>query len=152
VTEGRPLQAVVLALLRRRGLVSRLRLPEDRLRSFLADVEEAYLPHNPYHNSLHAADVTQASRRGLLEGWGRGAGGAVGNALRGQLLGRGVWCWRMLVGWGFSAAATIASMLRACRTLRTFQPFQGLFMKCMAAQVVAASWHAPACNAATLSA
>ncbi|EFN57910.1 hypothetical protein CHLNCDRAFT_34322 [Chlorella variabilis] len=60
LTDGRPLQAVALALLRKRGLVSRLGLPEERLRSFLADVEEAYHPHNPYHNSMHAADVTQA--------------------------------------------------------------------------------------------
>ncbi|KAL4441504.1 hypothetical protein ABPG77_002008 [Micractinium sp. CCAP 211/92] len=60
LTGGRPLQAVALGLLRRRGLLSRLCLPEERVRSFLADVEEAYHPHNPYHNSSHAADVTQA--------------------------------------------------------------------------------------------
>ena len=64
LTDGRPLQAVALALLRKRGLVSRLGLPEERLRSFLADVEEAYHPHNPYHNSMHAADVTQVRGRG----------------------------------------------------------------------------------------
>lgn len=60
LTGGRPLQAVSLGLLRRRGLLARLCLPEERVRSFLADVEEAYHPHNPYHNSSHAADVTQA--------------------------------------------------------------------------------------------
>lgn len=59
LTGGRPLQAVSLGLLRRRGLLARLCLPEERVRSFLADVEEAYHPHNPYHNSSHAADVTQ---------------------------------------------------------------------------------------------
>lgn len=61
LTGGRPLQAVTLGLLRQRGLLARLGLPEQRVRSFLADVEEAYHPHNPYHNSSHAADVTQAS-------------------------------------------------------------------------------------------
>ncbi|KAL4444281.1 hypothetical protein ABPG75_012018 [Micractinium tetrahymenae] len=60
VTGRRPLQAVTLGLLRRRGLLARLCLPEERVRSFLSDVEEAYHPHNPYHNSSHAADVTQA--------------------------------------------------------------------------------------------
>ncbi|KAL4858608.1 Calcium/calmodulin-dependent 3' [Chlorella vulgaris] len=67
LTDGRPLQTVTLALLRKRGLVSRLGLPEDRLRSFLADAEEAYHPHNPYHNSLHAADVTQARTPGACQ-------------------------------------------------------------------------------------
>lgn len=67
LTDGRPLQTVTLALLRKRGLVSRLGLPEDRLRSFLADAEEAYHPHNPYHNSLHAADVTQARTPGASQ-------------------------------------------------------------------------------------
>ncbi|PRW56816.1 3, 5 -cyclic phosphodiesterase pde-4 [Chlorella sorokiniana] len=60
LTDGRPLQTVALGLLRRRGLLARLCLPEDRLRNFLADVEEAYHPGNPYHNSTHAADVVQA--------------------------------------------------------------------------------------------
>jgi hypothetical protein len=59
LTDGRPLQTVASVLLRKRGLVSRLGLPEDKLRCFLADVEDAYHPQNPYHNSLHAADVTQ---------------------------------------------------------------------------------------------
>ena len=59
LTDGRPLQTVALALLRKRGLIARLGLPEDRLRCFLSDVEEAYHGHNAYHNSCHAADVTQ---------------------------------------------------------------------------------------------
>ena len=85
LTDGRPLQTVALALLRKRGLVARLGLPEERLRSFLGDVESAYHEHNPYHNSLHAADVTQVrgagdGRAGRRWGWwwlqqSRGSGG-----------------------------------------------------------------------------
>ena len=59
LTEGRPLRTVALHLLRRRGLVGRLGLPEDKLTSFLDETELLYPP-NPYHNSSHAADVTQA--------------------------------------------------------------------------------------------
>lgn len=83
LSDGRPLQAVVLGLLRKRGLISRLDLPEDRLRSFLADVEEAYHPHNPYHNSSHAADVTQVNAlpRGTAPARGQ-AGARAGAAKR----------------------------------------------------------------------
>jgi hypothetical protein len=84
LTDGRPLQTVALALLRKRGLVARLGLPEDRLRSFLADVEDSYHPHNPYHNSMHAADVTQVSAGGRvgcrLGWWIRGLAGGRGTA------------------------------------------------------------------------
>jgi len=70
LTDGRPLQTVTLALLRKRGLVARLCLPEGRLRSFLSDVEEAYHPHNPYHNSCHAADVVQVRLAESRRRWG----------------------------------------------------------------------------------
>lgn len=45
--------------------------------SFLADVEEAYHPGNPYHNSIHAADVVQVGARnrqgaGVCTGVGSG--------------------------------------------------------------------------------
>lgn len=35
LTDGRPLQTVVLSLLRRRGLLARLCLPEERLRKWV---------------------------------------------------------------------------------------------------------------------
>ncbi|GAB4821974.1 hypothetical protein N2152v2_009020 [Parachlorella kessleri] len=59
LTDGRPLQTVGLNLLRKRGLIAKLRLADDKLRSFLQAVEGEYHP-NPYHSSMHAADVTQA--------------------------------------------------------------------------------------------
>eukprot|EP00887_Chlorella_sp_A99_P006128 scaffold22.g6128.t1 len=58
LTRGRPLAAVALALLRRLGLGARLGLPEGRLGAFFEAAEALYGP-NPYHNSAHAADVTQ---------------------------------------------------------------------------------------------
>lgn len=58
LTEGRPLRTVALHLLRRSGLVARLRLPEQRLAAFLDEAEASYPP-NPYHNSTHAADALQ---------------------------------------------------------------------------------------------
>ncbi|KAL6782107.1 hypothetical protein ACKKBF_B10690 [Auxenochlorella protothecoides x Auxenochlorella symbiontica] len=59
LTGGEPLHAVCMELLRRRGVLEALPIPEDRLSSFLRAAERAYCP-NPYHNSTHAADVTQA--------------------------------------------------------------------------------------------
>lgn len=58
ITEGRPLFYIGLNLLLQQYNVMRL----DALTTmkFLAMVEEAYHPENCYHNSTHAADVTQA--------------------------------------------------------------------------------------------
>lgn len=55
---GRTLQVVSMALFDKWGLIERLRLPAEKLSSFLLCVEEHYNS-NPYHNSIHAADVTQ---------------------------------------------------------------------------------------------
>ncbi|KAK9834015.1 hypothetical protein WJX81_002981 [Elliptochloris bilobata] len=59
LSRGRPLETVTLAALQRFGLVEKLRLPLAKLAAFLQDVEAAYATPNPYHNSTHAADVTQ---------------------------------------------------------------------------------------------
>lgn len=59
LTSGEPLRVVTTELLRRRGIIAALQLPEERLASFLRAAERAYCP-NPYHNATHAADVTQA--------------------------------------------------------------------------------------------
>lgn len=50
LTEGRPLQTVGLNLLRKRGLIAKLRLPEDKLRSFL----QASIPVEPRSAALCA--------------------------------------------------------------------------------------------------
>ncbi|KAG1677360.1 hypothetical protein FOA52_010739 [Chlamydomonas sp. UWO 241] len=56
---GRPLQTIGLRAFKDMNLVEKLDLPEDKLRSFLADVEAHYPASNQYHNNLHVADVTQ---------------------------------------------------------------------------------------------
>lgn len=58
-SHGKPLQLVTLRLLQNTGVVTRLRLPLQPLAAFLAEVEAQYEA-QPYHNSVHAADVTQA--------------------------------------------------------------------------------------------
>lgn len=58
LTRGKPLPAVARAVFDKLGLVTALQLPLDKLTSFLQDIGDAYKL-NPYHNSTHAADVTQ---------------------------------------------------------------------------------------------
>lgn len=88
LSNSRPLETVTLAILERFELVDKLHLDEAKLRSFLKvgvgavavqqiclalcvtkwnhldsflqDIEDAYSSSNPYHNSTHAADVTQS--------------------------------------------------------------------------------------------
>jgi hypothetical protein len=56
---GHVLQHVAFETLCCFNMLGTLGLPEAQLRNFLAAAERHYLP-QPYHNSLHAADVTQA--------------------------------------------------------------------------------------------
>lgn len=58
LSKGSPLETVTLALFARHDLLEKLKIPYDRLRHFVKDIERAY-NQNPYHNNIHAADVTQ---------------------------------------------------------------------------------------------
>lgn len=58
LSKDRPLQTVTWALLQHFDIVNSLKIPEDKLRRFLKSAESLY-NNNPYHNSQHAADVTQ---------------------------------------------------------------------------------------------
>lgn len=60
-THGRPLHAVAFALCHEEGLLEGWHLDPKVVHQFLSAVEAAYLRGNPYHNNVHAADVTQAA-------------------------------------------------------------------------------------------
>lgn len=58
VSNHQSLYFIGLALFRRYRLISRFDISVASLKHFLVTLQEGYLK-NPYHNSLHAADVTQ---------------------------------------------------------------------------------------------
>lgn len=70
-TDGHPLTATAHAVLDARQLVPSFSLPHTELKTFLEEIEEAYLKTNAYHNALHAADVTQAVHAFLNRGLGK---------------------------------------------------------------------------------
>ena len=57
-SNGHPLQVIGLHLLSHWDLVQRFQLDEEKLRAWLAHIEGQYND-TPYHNRVHAADVTQ---------------------------------------------------------------------------------------------
>eukprot|EP01135_Chromosphaera_perkinsii_P005579 Nk52_evm4s353 gene=Nk52_evmTU4s353 len=59
-TNGRPLFFVARAIFRKRNFISTFNLDENKLNRFLLAIEAGYVPTNPYHNSVHAADVTHS--------------------------------------------------------------------------------------------
>lgn len=60
ITEGRPLLHLGLNLFQKHGLLDHFKLDILKLHKFLSQVESSYHLDNLYHNSIHAADVTQA--------------------------------------------------------------------------------------------
>uniref|UniRef100_A0A3B5LPC9 Phosphodiesterase n=1 Tax=Xiphophorus couchianus TaxID=32473 RepID=A0A3B5LPC9_9TELE len=60
LTNGNSLITLTLHLLNQYGLVDLFQLDMVKLWRFLVLVQEDYHNDNPYHNSVHAADVTQA--------------------------------------------------------------------------------------------
>eukprot|EP00238_Polyblepharides_amylifera_P011505 CAMPEP_0196579542 /NCGR_PEP_ID=MMETSP1081-20130531/22557_1 /TAXON_ID=36882 /ORGANISM="Pyramimonas amylifera, Strain CCMP720" /LENGTH=417 /DNA_ID=CAMNT_0041899165 /DNA_START=21 /DNA_END=1274 /DNA_ORIENTATION=- len=57
---GKPLVITAMFFMRTQmGLVQKLGLHEEKLVTFLEAVERGYSRVNPYHNNIHAADVTQ---------------------------------------------------------------------------------------------
>ncbi|CAG0897215.1 unnamed protein product [Cyprideis torosa] len=55
---GRPLTAITFTILQERGLLEVFKIPPSTMVSFLMTLEDNYCK-VPYHNSFHAADVTQ---------------------------------------------------------------------------------------------
>ncbi|KAJ3121123.1 cAMP-specific 3',5'-cyclic phosphodiesterase 4D, partial [Irineochytrium annulatum] len=56
LTDGRPLYFLSLYLLEKYDLLSSFKIDEEKARSFFRSVERNYKP-QPFHNSVHAADV-----------------------------------------------------------------------------------------------
>ncbi|KPJ10281.1 High affinity cAMP-specific 3',5'-cyclic phosphodiesterase 7A [Papilio machaon] len=59
-TEGRCLPELCVHLFHEYGLISHYRLDAATLWKLFSLIEEGYHSSNPYHNAVHAADVTQA--------------------------------------------------------------------------------------------
>lgn len=59
LTNGRPLFFTSLALFTKHDLIRKFNIDEAKLRKFLSVIEDGYDARNPYHNSIHAADVVQ---------------------------------------------------------------------------------------------
>ncbi|KAJ3219533.1 High affinity cAMP-specific 3',5'-cyclic phosphodiesterase 7A [Dinochytrium kinnereticum] len=59
-TEGRVLYYIGWYLYRYHDVFEKYRIPEVKFRHWLAKVESGYKDSNPYHNAMHAADVTHS--------------------------------------------------------------------------------------------
>ncbi|XP_007894936.1 high affinity cAMP-specific 3',5'-cyclic phosphodiesterase 7A isoform X2 [Callorhinchus milii] len=67
MTNGNSLVALTFYLFKLHGLIEYFHLDVVKLRRFLVMVQEDYHQNNPYHNEVHAADVTQAMHCYLME-------------------------------------------------------------------------------------
>ncbi|XP_041359600.1 high affinity cAMP-specific 3',5'-cyclic phosphodiesterase 7A-like isoform X2 [Gigantopelta aegis] len=67
LTSGRPLFHVALHLFQEYDLIRRFHLDTLKLMKCFTLIEDGYHQNNPYHNSVHAADVTQAMHCYLQE-------------------------------------------------------------------------------------
>eukprot|EP00164_Ancoracysta_twista_P001437 GFYU01001873.1.p1 GENE.GFYU01001873.1~~GFYU01001873.1.p1 ORF type:complete len:963 (-),score=196.79 GFYU01001873.1:144-3032(-) len=69
---SKPLFPLVYNIIRQFDIIENLNLDDTRLRRFLNAIEDSYVSENPYHNSVHGADVTHAmfwmlTRRGIYK-------------------------------------------------------------------------------------
>ncbi|XP_067831898.1 high affinity cAMP-specific 3',5'-cyclic phosphodiesterase 7A isoform X3 [Heptranchias perlo] len=67
LTNGNSLVTLTFHLFKYHGLIEHFHLDLVKLRRFLVMVQEDYHLNNPYHNAVHAADVTQAMHCYLKE-------------------------------------------------------------------------------------
>ena len=67
VTNGCCLLFTAYAIFTKLGFISKLNINKNKLLKFLSRIQAGYYP-NPYHNSMHAADVAQATYYILIHG------------------------------------------------------------------------------------
>ena len=68
-TAGHPLSVLAFFLLHKSGLISAFGMHPIKLARFLRKIEAGYPLSNPYHNSIHAADVLQVSSNSGTRLW-----------------------------------------------------------------------------------
>ena len=61
VTEERALTCVTYRIFQERDLMRHFKIPARTMVNFLMTLEDHYVKDIPYHNHLHAADVTQST-------------------------------------------------------------------------------------------
>ncbi|XP_076652921.1 phosphodiesterase dunce isoform X5 [Halictus rubicundus] len=61
LSTNRPLTCVAYTVFQRRDLLKSLAIPPKTFVTFMMTLEDHYVKDNPFHNSLHAADVTQST-------------------------------------------------------------------------------------------
>jgi len=61
LTAGKALTAIAFSIFQERDLTKQFKIPSNTFVNFLLTLEDNYLKDIPYHNSLHAADVTQST-------------------------------------------------------------------------------------------
>lgn len=68
LSNGQVLKSVAYELFNRYGLLYKFKISTAVLRNFLTQIELGYTKHkNPYHNNMHAADVTQTVHYMMLQ-------------------------------------------------------------------------------------
>lgn len=61
LSNGKPLTCVAYTTFSSRDLLKTLNIPPKTFITFMMTLEDHYVKENPFHNSLHAADVTQST-------------------------------------------------------------------------------------------
>lgn len=61
LSNGRPLTCVAYTTFSNRDLLTAMNIPTKTFITFMMTLEDHYCKDNPFHNSLHAADVTQST-------------------------------------------------------------------------------------------
>lgn len=61
LSNGRPLTCVAYTTFSSRDLLKTMGIPAKTFLNFMMTLEDHYVKDNPFHNSLHAADVTQST-------------------------------------------------------------------------------------------